>query len=82
LHGSAYVFALVCNVVPTFFRVVFVKNKKIWFRILSENIFLNETKNHNRPPPCKLNGRTLTSTTKTNTTLKKVGTTLQTKANT
>jgi hypothetical protein len=29
LHGSAYVFALVCNVVPTFFRVVFVKNKKI-----------------------------------------------------
>ena len=28
--------------------------------VLSEKQFLNETKNHNPPPPCKLNGRSLT----------------------
>ena len=28
--------------------------------MLSENFFLNETKNHTHPPPFKLNGRSLT----------------------
>ena len=27
--------------------------------VLSEKKILNETKNHNPPPPCKLNGRSL-----------------------
>ena len=27
--------------------------------VLSEKIFLNETKNHNPPPPFKLNGRSI-----------------------
>jgi hypothetical protein len=30
--------------------------------VLSEKKFLNETKNHNPPPPCKLNGRSLMHT--------------------
>jgi hypothetical protein len=29
--------------------------------VLSEKIFLNETKNHNTPTPCKLNGRSLSN---------------------
>jgi hypothetical protein len=32
--------------------------------VLSENIFLNEAKNHN--PPCKLNGRSITELLKLN----------------
>ena len=37
--------------------------------VLSENKFLNETKNHNPlppPPPCKLNGRSLMADNLTN----------------
>ena len=36
------------------------KTPNILTLVLSEKIFLNETKNHNPPPPCKLNGRSLT----------------------
>ena len=34
--------------------------KKILTLVLSEKQILNETKNHNPPPPFKLNGRSLT----------------------
>ena len=38
----------------------FSRNKKKYFnsRVVRKNI-LNEAKNHNPPPPCKLNGRSL-----------------------
>ena len=43
-------------------KIVLCATKKINILtlVLSEKNFLNETKNHN-PPPCKLNGRSLTS---------------------
>ena len=42
-------------------------DKNILTLVLSENKFLNETKNHNPPPPpCKLNGRSLMADNLTN----------------
>ena len=41
------------------FRALRDKKKNILTLVLSEKKILNETKNHN-PPPCKLNGRSLT----------------------
>ena len=37
------------------------KIKYILTLVLSEKKILNEKKNHSPPPPCKLNGRSLTA---------------------
>ena len=37
------------------------KKNNILTLVLSEIFFLNETKNHNPPPPFKLNGRSLSN---------------------
>ena len=42
------------------FALCATKKIKILTLVLSEKNILNETKNHYPPPPCKLNGRSLT----------------------
>ena len=44
----------------------FGKKINILTLMLSEKKILNETKNHNPPPPCKLNGRSLSIVITTN----------------